>query len=177
MQPGLGDAPFPFDCSRRASQNFGDLFYGQTGEILQLDDAGLLGVELRETVQGIVQQEQIDVLLWRDGDVDQGRWLGWPPALCGVLSAGAVNQDPAHEFGGDRKEVCTILPANLALTYQSEVGFINQSGGLKRVFRSLVPHVSASDAAQLVVYERHQLIERSLIPPAPGIKQTGDFFR
>ena len=57
------------------------------------------------------------------------------------------------DLGGDRKELRTILPADAVHADEAQIGFVDESGGLKRVLGTLVIHPLLGDPAELVIYE------------------------
>jgi hypothetical protein len=57
---------------------------------------------------------------------------------------------------------------------QTDIGFMDQGRGLKRVARSLVAQIAAGQPAQFCVYERHRLVDRRLIPLTASPKQFTD---
>ena len=67
-----------------------------------------------------------------------------------------------------------VLPVDLLRTYQAQIGLIDERGRLQAVPGSLASHAATRDAMQLLVDERHQLLEGSIVAPAPGEQQGGD---
>jgi hypothetical protein len=60
-----------------------------------------------------------------------------------------------------------VLPPDSVLVDQSEVGFMDQRGGLQGVVTILVPHEVAGKAMQLALNQGNQPIERRLVTVAP----------
>ena len=75
----------------------------------------------------------------------EGEFLGVAAALEGVLGAGVVDEDAAHELGGYAEEVGTALPGYAGLVDELHVGFVDEGGGLEGVVRSLAAHVVGGD--------------------------------
>jgi len=48
---------------------------------------------------------------------------------------------------GDAEEMCAILPADLILIDQAEVGFVHQCGALERMVATLAAQVAGSEIA------------------------------
>jgi hypothetical protein len=84
-----------------------------------------------------------------------------------------VAQHPAHDAGRDAEEVRAVLPADILLFDEAEVGFVDEGGGLDGVAGALAPHVVAREPPQLVVDQRHQPRERRLVAVAPLDEQAG----
>jgi len=52
--------------------------------------------------------------------------------------AGVVDEDPAHDVGGKADEVRMVLPLDVVLLCDSQVGLINEGCGLEGVVTALV---------------------------------------
>jgi len=116
-----------------------------------------------------VQREDIDVVLLRCSDVvsGEGDSLGATAPLLGAAFAGIVDQDAPHHVGGHAEEVGAIAPLHSALIDEAHIGFVHQRCRLKRVPRRLVPHVSGSETAKVVVDQRHELLKGLTLAVAP----------
>ncbi len=64
-----------------------------------------------------------------------------------------------------------ILPLHALVVDQTHVGFIDQGGGLEAVTGALASHVAAGEAAEFVVDDGSQPVERGAIPVTPGAEQ------
>ena len=51
---------------------------------------------------------------------------------------------------------------------QPQIRLVHERRGLQRMARTFTGHVSPREPTQLVVDQRHELIERSRFPAAPG---------
>ena len=94
-----------------------------------------------------------------------------PPPRFWKRRARVVDEDASHQLRGDAVEVRAVLPADVLLVYQPEVGFVNQRGGLQCVAGALPADVLAGQPAQLPVDQRHQRVERRPVAVAPGHEQ------
>jgi hypothetical protein len=65
-----------------------------------------------------------------------------------------VNEDAAHEGGGDGEEVGAGLPVDLLDAGEAEIGFVDEGGGLEGVVGCFAAEVDGGDAAQFGVDER-----------------------
>ena len=64
-----------------------------------------------------------------------------------------------------------VLPLLDALDIeQADIRFVDERGGLKRVFPAFAAHVTARDPPQLVVHQREQLVEGGLVTGSPGLE-------
>ena len=75
---------------------------------------------------------------------------------------------------GDGEEVRAILPVDVPLADQFEVGLADERGGLQRADPPFARHVARRDQVQLLVDERHQTFERLLAPASPFLQQPRD---
>ena len=159
MEPGAGHAPFAFDGGGGDAHDFGGFFHGESAEESEFDQFGLIGVQCLEPIQRFVEFVKGD---FRDGgDADgvfNGQNLGVPAAFLRALVAGVINQDAAHELGGDAEEVGAALPINAGLIHQLHVGFVDQRRRLQRMVPAFAAHVVGGDAAQFGVHDREELI-------------------
>ncbi len=81
-----------------------------------------------------------------------------PPRLTPMSAAGVFDQNPAHGFGRGRKEMPAAIPGPVGLAAdQSQIGFVDERGGLERLPRRLSRQPLCSEPPQLVVDERQQL--------------------
>lgn len=88
-----------------------------------------------------------------------------------------VHQNAPHRFGCNSIEVTAALPLPGGVARQSQVGFMDQGGGLQRMGRTLLVHVAAGHSSQLRIDQRHELIERRLVAVAPLVEQLRDVVR
>ena len=79
-----------------------------------------------------------------------------------------LDQNASHQLCGDRKEMCTILPANLARAEETEESFVCEGGGLERVSRSLATKLIASETTKLRVNDGNQLVESFVVAIFPS---------
>ena len=134
----------------------------------ELDDAGEIRVEGRQTRERFVQREDVDVI---------GSVVGWPESGLYVRSARVVQRDAlrtaaaldriprpralhqnlAHRQRSDRQEVCAAVEVTGALAGEPDECFVDECGGLQCLTWPLSPDVAGGDPPQLVVDERHQL--------------------
>ena len=98
-------------------------------------------------------------------------------AFVTCVSASVIDQDVTHYLGGDREEVCAVLPFKSLLAGKFQIGFVDERGRLQGVTGTFVTHLALRDAAQLSVDEWQELYERRPIAFAPIGEQLGDFLR
>ena len=91
------------------------------------------------------------------------------------MASSVIYQNPTHHLRCHVEELCAILPAGARLIEEAEVSFIDQRRGLQRVSRMFPPQVMMGQAAQIVVNESDQPVERCPFAVAPVDKQMGEF--
>src|SRR6476620_6796275 len=144
----------------------------------KLDDPGQLSVDLLQAIECVIQRED-GYLVWR-GDVfhlvdgDAGHTLA---PLVGAVTTGVIDQDPAHDLSRDTKEMCAILPIDLALVNQSNVRLMDQGRRLQGVIGPLPSKLPRGDATELRVDEWQQLTERGAVATTPIVEQRRDVGR
>jgi len=159
VKPGAGGSPFAFDGGGGDAHDFGHLVGGEATEEAEFDDLALARVEFFEFLEGIVEGDQGHFLLGEiiDGFFE-GELVGGAAALLGVVGAGVLDEDAAHQLGGDAEEMGAVFPIDAGLIDQLEVGLVDEGGGLECVIGALAAHVGTGDAAEFVVDERQKLI-------------------
>lgn len=70
--------------------------------------------------------------------------------------------------------MAAILPAGLVPAEEPHTHLVDECRRLKGEIPPFPGEVPQGQAMQLVVNERHELLERQLVTAAPSSKQTGD---
>jgi hypothetical protein len=73
--------------------------------------------------------------------------------------------------------VCAILPMDVWLIQQTEIGFVNQRGSLQDISRLSPAALLMGQPVEFVVNQRHQLAQRSVIPVTPFLQEHCDPMR
>jgi hypothetical protein len=119
--------------------------------------------------------ERIVGLRFRNGlDV-----AGFSPDTAAPLKALFVtrlfHQDPSHRLGGRGEKMAAMMPALIrGLAYQSQIGLMDQGGGLKRLPWLFPGHPLGRQLTQLVVHQGEQLLHRLGIAILDRTKDLGD---
>lgn len=88
-----------FDGTGRDVEGFGGLFDGEASEVAEFGDAGLLGGELGEAIEGLVDGEDF---FPTEGVFGGGKHFGGRgEAFSGAAAAGVLEEDAAHHLSGD----------------------------------------------------------------------------
>src|SRR5688572_30690537 len=157
MEPSLSHGPLAFDRRRGNPQRFSSLFDIEAAEEAQFDNLGLTRIQLFEPGQRLVDLNQIRGAIFGDNKSFIERSLVYAAAaLFTAPRFGIVQQDAPHDLRGDSEKVSAILPADVPLIHQLEIGFVDERGGLKGMAGPLAAELAAGDALQLVVNQRGQ---------------------
>src|SRR6266513_471315 len=85
-----------------------------------------------------------------------------------------VNHDAPHQLRGHCDKVAPALPDRLRIIDQSQVGLVENCGGLQRVAGALPAHVMVGEPVQFGLHQREQFLQRSLVSAAPVAEQLRD---
>ena len=97
-----------------------------------------------------------------------------PRAAFGIVATRVVDEDAAHRLRRHGEEMGAVLPVHALVIDQPQVGFVDQRRRLQAVAGALAPHVVVRQTTELVVDDRHQEGERTLIPVAPRPEKRAD---
>ena len=95
-------------------------------------------------------------------------------AAFGIVAARVVDEDAAHRLSRNGEEMGAVLPVHALVIDQPQVRFVDQRRRLQAVAGTLAPHVPVRQTTELVVDDRHQEGERTLIPVAPRSEKRAD---
>ena len=98
-----------------------------------------------------------------------------PAPLVGVFSAGVIDEDLPHQLGRQCKEVGPVLDRHAVHIHKSQIDLMNERRRLQWVQRRFCLQTAARHAAQLVVHDRDQAVERRGVALTPGQEQFGYF--
>ena len=111
------------------------------------------------------QQDPVDIL---PGQV--------AAALERLFAASALDEDAAHGLGGSSEEVAAAVPVlGLVLIDEAEIGLVDESGGLQRLPWRFLGQPLGSQLAQLIVYQRQELLGSARIALLDGAQDLHDF--
>jgi hypothetical protein len=85
-----------------------------------------------------------------------------------------IDEDPAHQAGGEAEEVRTVLPPHAMLVDELQVRLVHEGRRGQRVVSALAVEVPSGDAPQLGVHRLQQAVARLLLPVTPGQEQRRD---
>jgi len=101
FQPCPGHAPVALYGALGDFEDQGNFGKGETAKEMQFDDSGLARVELRQALEGLIQDEHVDgpllgPLLRRKKRVVQGDLTQHSAPLASLPCAGVVHEDMPH---------------------------------------------------------------------------------
>ncbi len=145
-EPSSRQFPIAFHSRVPDAQNLGRLFYRESPKEAQFDDPALLRIHNSQFIQGIMHGQKIRIRL--SGNtirIRQREAVAVGAAALGCVAlAGMVDQNAAHQLGGNTQELRAVLPSRLPLVHQPQIGFVDQCGGLQRMPRVLPPQIVGS---------------------------------
>ena len=96
--------------SKEDAIEFRNLLLCLPGEVVELDELVLTLVQGGQGVEGLVQVENVDALLFEDREhVVERNMTDVSAALLRRFGAGMVYENPSHGLGRGIEEVCAVL--------------------------------------------------------------------
>jgi hypothetical protein len=135
----------------------GDLVVGQAAEVVELDDLREARLHLLQTLNGIVEGDDVETGHPRNGVLLE-RLVLRNPSFLPPARFSMVDQHPAHEPGGEGKKMSAILQRHVPL-YQPQEGFVHHRGRLQGVIAPLRSHVVTRQPAKLLIDEGRQTLQ------------------
>ena len=130
--------------------------YRQAREIAELNQLSGLRSVGGQVAERLVQRQQLVVFV-RLGDVQsvQSDALAIAAVLGPAFAAGVVDEDATHRLGGSGEEMAATVPVLVRIVAdQTQIGFVDQSGGVERLSRLLVGEFLGGQKTQFVVDQR-----------------------
>ena len=84
-----------------------------------------------------------------------------------AMCTGGVHQDAPHDPRRHGEKVPPVLPVDLVNVEQSEIRLIDERRRLQCMVRTLLRHVAPRQAPQLLVDQRHQLVQGGCVASPP----------
>jgi hypothetical protein len=178
-QPAPRHRPLARDGRRRDAERGGRLVERQPGEVAQLDEARLVGVDGGEPLERLVEGDHVHVALGdRAGGVDvaQRHGLRAAAALGRLPRARGVDEHLAHAPRGHAEELRAALEARRPLVDEAQVRLVDERRGLERVPRRLALQ-RARACRRSSVDRGEQRVERLAVAGAPRREELRDVRR
>lgn len=174
-QPALGKGPVAFDSGAGDVQGRGDFMLRKTGEELHLDDAGLAGVDGLQPRERLIDGQDVGIGVDHSGGVSELDLQGSAAAALGEAGARVVDENVAHDGGGDGEKVAAVADLDRRLAEEPDVDFMNQRRGLERVGVLFAGQSSLGENPQLFVNLRDEQVAGGGIALAPAADQFERF--
>lgn len=158
LQPALGDDPIALGCGHGDPERARRLLDRQAHEIAQFDEAGLASTECGESLEGLVNREQLIVPVGRGRMAIVERHLHSARPFSGGASPSVVGEDASHGERRHAHEMRTTVEGRV-LSHESQVRFVDECRGLQRVIGMLPPQLRDREHPQLIVQQREELVE------------------
>src|SRR5689334_13181510 len=144
-------------------------------EEAQLDDAGLLRIERGETVQRVVERDDVETAIWPQFQrIVESQTLGVATALGAVSGARMVHEDLPHEVGRNTEKMRTVLPWSAFGADEAEIRLVDERRALQGVAGTLASQKALRETVQLAIDERHEAIQRVRVTGFRPNQEFGD---
>src|SRR5260221_4194660 len=171
VEPGPGRPPVTLHSDSRHFEHLCSLFHAEPAKEAHFDNLHFTRIDPRERVHSGVELHQVRVLgAAHDVCIFEGDMLHSASAFQ-VMTPRMLYQNTPHQLRRNGEKMGAILPLHALIIHQPHVGFIDQGRGLEAVAGALPFHVTASQAAQLVINDGSQPRERALVSVAPGAEE------
>jgi len=176
IEPPFRLHPIAPNGARIDTDHLGRLFLGESAEKATLDDTGKSFVNPRQPCECLVERyEDIRPLFNGDVRLIQGNARRHVAALGRVIAPGVVDQDAAHDRGGDAEKVRPVPPLDAGRVDEPNVRLVDECRCTESVARVFPAELRMRDSSQLVVDEAHEAIHRFGIAMPPSAEELRDF--
>ena len=157
-------------------EHLGRLLHAQASEEAQFDHPALPSVDRRQCLQRAIQRHHVQLPVPASATSPSSSVTRSRAAAAFAVPARprVIDEHAPHQAGRNPEKVRAVLPADAPGVGQPEKRLVHQRRGLQGVAAPLAAHVPSSQAAQLRLHERRQLLERAIIAVAPRPQQFGD---
>lgn len=171
IEEGFGEFLVAADGGDGDIEEGGDFGDAEAREVAEFDDAGEAGLDGGEFAEGVVEDEEVfGVVGVVDGGFVEGEGRGSTAAFGGLDGAGMIDEDLAHDLGGEGEEAFAVFELGVVVADEAEPELIDEGGGLEGVIGAFAAEVSVGEFAEFVVDECGDGIEGLLIALAPTVE-------
>src|SRR5262245_51080377 len=168
QKPHLRERPVAFDGFARDIQDLGRLLDAQPTEEAQLYDPALALIDIGQRVERVVERHHVCRLAFGDFEcLSEQDPLRAAPAFLVAARSREVHENAPHQSRRHRKKMGAVLPLHLFEIDQPQVGFVDERCRLKRMAWPFGRHLSQRQPSQLLVDDRHELLQRVLVAVFP----------
>src|SRR5438105_304 len=134
QEPDSGQFPVSHHCLVGHLQYFRSFLDAETTKKSQLYHTTLSGVDESQSLQCVIQCDEVDVWRRRDQQCLIKRHVRrTSPALLIMARAGKIGQNPPHQLCANSEEMGAVLPIDPPDIDQPQINFINKCGCLESV--------------------------------------------
>ena len=142
-----------------------------------LDHAALALVDGLQPREGLIEREQQLGSVFAAHRARAKRMLrGAMPPLLRLLAAGPVDENMAHHPGGDAVEVRAVGRFEGRLVSKPQVGLVDEVFRRERAAPEVL-QPATGNAAERIVDQREEAVDRLVVAGLPGRQQLGDCSR
>ena len=177
IQPGTGVGPMAIGGANGNAQGGGGLLDAQTGKPTQPHDFGDLRLLLGQPLQRLIDgQDLLRILVaFRQIKMIHVEPLPSAAVFAAFLAPCFVDENAPHGLGGSKEEMAPAIPRLFGIVAdETQIGFVDQGGGVEGLSRFFVGEFLGGEFAQLVVDQRQQLIGGVQIALLDGLQNLGD---
>lgn len=171
LEPALGEGPIALHRGAGDPEGFGDFVFGQPGEELHFDDSAFSLVDGFQAGERLVDGEDVGIRVDGGGRVLELHLDGAAAAALSEAGSGVVDQDMAHDGGGNREEVPAVSDLDGGLAEEADVDLMDKRRGLKRMRVLFARQRALGDQAQFIIDLGDELIAGALVALAPSFQK------
>jgi hypothetical protein len=174
VEPAPDEAQIAVDGGLGGVEELGCFFGSEAEEETQLDHAAFLGVDFFEFFEDAIEVDHFGVAgvdpgeLFMEGDGNSAI------TFLTAFGAGVVDEDAAHEAGGEGIEVFAVFEFEGALANEFEEELVDDGGGLEHALGALAAEEGAGDDAELGVDHFEQGFDRRGFAFTPLVQKHSD---
>jgi len=180
-EPGPRQLPVSQNCLRRDVECLRGFFDAQPSEESQFDDVRSTGVDVGQTREGLVEQDELEgpvgLFRWKFVEV-QARVLVLDDDPATPLRGGPptcmIDQNATYDSCTNGEEVHAVLPLGVLHADKAQVRLVDQGCGLERMPASFPAQVATGQSLELAVHEGRQPVERGTVAAAPGLQEDSN---
>ena len=152
LEPDARHRPFARNGRGRDLHDLSDLVNRQAAKEFQLNDARLPAVERRETIQGVVDAEDVVNTARFNGNVIVECYGVQPVATRRVRTACMIDENAPHDIRSNAEKVRPIFPRHSLLAEEAQVGLVDERSGLQRMIAAFAREKTRGQIAQFTVH-------------------------
>jgi hypothetical protein len=143
-----------------------------------LQELTLAWTQLFEALERLVElRDRVEMFVRDPCNVVELQWYHSAAALCREARASAVDEQIAHDLGGEGEEMRSVGQIHAWGIDEAQIGFVNQTGRVERALNRRSAQAPMSELVESVIHERHEPIASAFVSGAPLAQETCDVSR